>query len=177
MEIQEPTLITRPGVMVGLNSLLEQGGTITLPTGQVIQRHPDAVVVITTNVSYEGCRNLNQSMVDRMNLVVEIPMPTPEVMIERVMSITGETDEYKISQMVDVVTKLAIHCRENHITDGCVGMRSLIDWVMSTEVTGDPYESALSTIISKATTDEMEQRDLIESVLEQTYMPKESMTV
>ena len=177
VEIQEPTLITRPGVMVGLNSLLEQGGTITLPTGQVIQRHPDAVVVITTNVSYEGCRNLNQSMVDRMNLVVDIPTPTPEVMIERVMSITGETDEYKISQMVDVVTKLAIHCRENHITDGCVGMRSLIDWVLSTEVTGDPYESALSTIISKATTDEMEQRDLIESVLEQTYMPKEAMAV
>lgn len=177
VEIQEPTLITRPGVMVGLNSLLEQGGTITLPTGEMIERHPDAVVVITTNVSYEGCRNLNQSMVDRMNLVVDIETPTPEVMIERVMNITGATDEYQISQMVDVVTKLAIHCRENHITDGCVGMRSLIDWVMSTEITGDPYESALSTIISKATTDELEQRDLIESVLEQTYMPKEAIAV
>ena len=30
------------------------GGSITLPTGEVIHRHPNAVVVVTTNVSYEG---------------------------------------------------------------------------------------------------------------------------
>lgn len=56
IEIQEPTTIMQPGVMVGLNSLLEQEGSITLPTGEIINRHPDAVVVVTTNVSYEGCR-------------------------------------------------------------------------------------------------------------------------
>ena len=42
-EIQEPTTIMQPGVLVGLNSLLEQNGTITLPTGEIIRRHPDAV--------------------------------------------------------------------------------------------------------------------------------------
>ena len=60
VEIQEPTTIVQPGVLVGLNSLLEQGGSITLPTGEIIRRHPDAVVVVTTNVSYEGCRGMNQ---------------------------------------------------------------------------------------------------------------------
>ena len=45
-EIQEPSTILQPGVLVGLNSLLEQEGTITLPTGEVIRRHPDAVVVM-----------------------------------------------------------------------------------------------------------------------------------
>ena len=50
--IQEPSTILQPGVLVGLNSLLEQEGTITLPTGEVIRRHPDAVVVVTTNVGY-----------------------------------------------------------------------------------------------------------------------------
>src|SRR5699024_2703139 len=48
-EIQEPSTILQPGVLVGLNSLLEQEGTITLPTGEVIRRHPDAFVVVTTN--------------------------------------------------------------------------------------------------------------------------------
>ena len=71
VEIQEPSTILQPGVLVGLNSLLEQSGTITLPTGEVIRRHPDAVVVVTTNVSYEGCRTLNQSVVDRMS----VPFP------------------------------------------------------------------------------------------------------
>ena len=32
---------------------MEQSGSITLPTGEIIQRHPDAVVVVTTNTSYE----------------------------------------------------------------------------------------------------------------------------
>lgn len=80
VEIQEPTVITQPGVLVGLNSLLEQTGSITLPTGEVIQRHPDTVVVVTTNITYEGCRGLNQSVVDRMSLVEDIELPDPDVM-------------------------------------------------------------------------------------------------
>ncbi len=169
VEVQEPTLITRPGVLVGLNSLLEQGGTITLPTGEVIQRHPDAVVIITTNVSYEGCRALNQSLVDRMSLVVDVSLPMFDVMLERVMRVTGATNEYEVTKMVSVANKLATYCKENHITDGCVGMRSLIDWVMSAEITGDPHESALTTIISKATVDEDERRHLVETILEEVY--------
>lgn len=61
VELQEPTTIMQPGVLVGLNSLLEQEGSITLPTGEIIERHPDAVVVVTTNVDYEGCRGLNRA--------------------------------------------------------------------------------------------------------------------
>lgn len=61
IELQEPTTIMQPGVLVGLNSLLEQTGSITLPTGEIIKRHPDAVVVVTTNISYEGCRGMNRA--------------------------------------------------------------------------------------------------------------------
>ena len=43
-------------------------------------------------------------------------------------------------------------------------MRSLIDWVASAEVTGDVYGSALYTIISKATADEMDREALISAV-------------
>lgn len=112
VELQEPSTILQPGVLVGLNSLLEQGGTITLPTGEVIRRHPDAVVVVTTNVSYEGCRAMNQSVVDRMSLVKDIELPSPEVMAQRVMAVTGATDEYQVCQMVEVVNALATYCRK-----------------------------------------------------------------
>ena len=80
VEVQEPSTIIQPGVLVGLNSLLEQEGSITLPTGEIIRRHPDTVVIVTTNVSYEGCRQMNQSVVDRMSLVKDINLPEPEVM-------------------------------------------------------------------------------------------------
>lgn len=172
IEIQEPSTIVQPGVLVGLNSLLEQSGSITLPTGEIIERHPDAVVVVTTNISYEGCRNINQSVLDRMSLVRDVDLPTPEVMVQRAMSVTGETDEYQVSQMVQVVNDMAEYCRKNSITDGSYGMRSLIDWIISTQITGDPYQSALYTIISKATADEVDRESLISTVLEPIFAPK-----
>lgn len=172
VEIQEPTVITQPGVLVGLNSLLEQTGSITLPTGEIIQRHPDTVVVVTTNISYEGCRGLNQSVVDRMSLVEDIELPAPEVMAQRAMAVTGATDEYLVSQMVQVVNDMSEYMRKNGITDGTCGMRSLIDWITSTEITGDPYRSALCTIISKATSDEEDRETLKTAILEPIFAPK-----
>ena len=104
-EVQEPTVIMQPGVLVGLNSLLEQTGSITLPTGEVIRRHPDAVVIVTTNIAYEGCRGLNQSVTDRMSLAQDIELPSPEVMAQRAMHVTGCDDEILVSRL---------HAEERH---------------------------------------------------------------
>ena len=174
VEVQEPSTIIQPGVLVGLNSLLEQEGSITLPTGEIIRRHPDTVVIVTTNVSYEGCRSMNQSVVDRMSLVKDIELPEPEVMVQR--AVTGCADEYLVSQMVQVVNDMADYCRKNSITDGACGMRSLIDWVISAEISGDPYLSAKYTVISKATADEEDREALITTILDPMFAPKRKRT-
>lgn len=171
-EIQEPSTIMQPGVLVGLNSLLEQSGSVTLPTGEIIRRHPDTVIVVTTNIDYEGCRGMNQSVLDRMNMVLDIELPAPEIMAQRAMSVTGCEDDYMVSQMVQVVNDMADFCRKNGVTDGSCGMRGLIDWIISTEITGNPYESALHTVISKATANEEDRHALITSVLEPLFAPK-----
>lgn len=176
VEVQEPSTIIQPGVLVGLNSLLEQEGSITLPTGEIIRRHPDTVVIVTTNVSYEGCRSMNQSVVDRMSLVKDIELPEPEVMVQRAMAVTGCADEYLVSQMVQVVNDMADYCRKNSITDGACGMRSLIDWVISAEISGDPYLSAKYTVIGKATADEEDREALITTILDPMFAPKRKRT-
>lgn len=176
VEVQEPSTIIQPGVLVGLNSLLEQEGSITLPTGEIIRRHPDTVVIVTTNVSYEGCRSMNQSVVDRMSLVKDIELPEPEVMVQRAMAVTGCADEYLVSQMVQAVNDMADYCRKNSITDGACGMRSLIDWVISAEISGDPYLSAKYTVISKATADEEDREALITTILDPMFAPKRKRT-
>lgn len=176
VEVQEPSTIIQPGVLVGLNSLLEQEGSITLPTGEIIRRHPDTVVIVTTNVSCEGCRQMNQSVVDRMSLVKDIELPEPEVMVQRAMAVTGCADEYLVSQMVQVVNDMADYCRKNSITDGACGMRSLIDWVISAEISGDPYLSAKYTVISKATADEEDREALITTILDPMFAPKRKRT-
>ncbi|HBU11355.1 MAG TPA: ATP-binding protein [Clostridiales bacterium] len=177
VEIQEPATIMQPGVLVGLNSLLEQGGSITLPTGEVIRRHPDAVVIVTTNISYEGCRGINQSVLDRMNLIQDIELPTAEVMAQRAMSVTGCDDEYMVSKMVQVVCDMSDYCRKNGIQDGSTGMRGLIDWIISAEITGDPYTSALYTLISKASSDEDDRQALITNILEPHFPPRRKRAV
>lgn len=176
VEVQEPSTIIQPGVLVGLNSLLEQEGSITLPTGEIIRRHPDTVVIVTTNVSYEGCRPMNQSVVDRMSLVKDIELPEPEVMVQRAMAVTGCANEYLVSQMVQVVNDMADYCRKNSITDGACGMRSLIDWVISADISGDPYLSAKYTVISKATADEEDREALITTILDPMFAPKRKRT-
>ena len=176
-EIQEPSTIMQPGVLVGLNSLLEQSGSITLPTGEIILRHPDTVIVVTTNNDYEGCRGINQSVLDRMNLVLDIELPPPEIMAQRAISVTSCEDDYMVSQMVQVVNDMADFCRKNGVSDGSCGMRGLIDWIISTEITGDAYESALHTIVSKATANEEDRAALIISVLEPLFAPKRRKAV
>ena len=175
--LSQSNCIIQPGVLVGLNSLLEQNGSITLPTGEVIRRHPDAVVVVTTNISYEGCRGVNQSVLDRMNLTQDIELPPPEIMAQRAMSITGCEDDVLVGRMVQVVNDMDDYCRKNGISDGNCGMRSLIDWIMSTEITGDPYASALYTIVSKATADEEDRNALLATVLEPIFAPKRKKAV
>ena len=129
-------------------------------------------MIVTTNISYEGCRGLNQSVVDRMSLVEDIELPSPEVMTQRAMAVTGAADEYQVSQMVQVVNDMSDYMRKNGITDGTCGMRSLIDWIISSEITGDVHKSALSTIISKATSDEEDREALRTAILEPIFAPK-----
>ena len=171
-EVQEPSCIANPGVLVGLNSLLDSCQAITLPTGERIRRHPDCIIVVTTNSDYAGCRDLNQSVISRMDLVYDISSPDLSTTVKRVMNVTGCTDEAETTRMACVVRDIAERCRQTMITDGSCGMRELNAWVLSTMITKDPYESALSTVISSASADPENREDLISTCLEKQYLPK-----
>ena len=168
-ELQEPSCIANPGVLVGLNSLLDNCQVITLPTGERVNRHPDTVIVVTTNSDYSGCRDMNQSVISRMDLIYDMEAPDLNTMVKRVMNVTGFTDEQEATKMAIVVRDVAERCRQTMITDGSCGMREFKSWVLSTMVTHDPYESALSTIISSASADPDNRAELISACLEPQY--------
>lgn len=168
-ELQEPSCIANPGVLVGLNSLLDNCQVITLSTGERVKRHPDTVIVVTTNSDYSGCRDMNQSVISRMDLIYDMEAPDLNTMVKRVMNVTGFTDEQEATKMAIVVRDVAERCRQTMITDGSCGMREFKSWVLSTMVTHDPYESALSTIISSASADPDNRAELISACLEPQY--------
>lgn len=165
-EIQEPTVIVNPATLVALNSMMELDGKITLITGETITRHKDCVIILTTNIEYEGCRNVNQSIMSRMNLVVDVKLPDEAVLVERAMKKTGCTDKDLVTEMVSLLLSLDEACKEKQITDGSCGPRELKNWIVSTMISDDPYNSAITTLFSKVTNNLDDMEFLITTVLD-----------
>ncbi len=154
------SVIANPAVLVGLNGLLDQCKSITLPTGETVKRHPDTVIVVTTNVDYAGCRGMNQSIISRMNLVVDLDEPDEATLIKRVAGITGCKDASAIKTMARIVKDINEYCQEASIRDGCCGVRELISWVQSYMICGDIQEAAKFTILSSASSDSQNRAEI-----------------
>ena len=159
-EIQEPAIIERPGVLTGLNSLLDTCQQVTLPTGEVIKRHPDCVIVVTTNTGYQGCREINNSVISRMQYKKDTELPTDADLKERITGITGFDDDEKLTEMIKVIREIHTFCQERMITDGSCGVRELIDWTQSYMVLGSVVEAAECTIIPSASADVDNQQQI-----------------
>lgn len=166
IEIQEPTVIANPGVLVGLNGLLDRCASVVLPTGETIKRHPDTVVIVSTNTNYAGCRDLNQSIISRMNLVIDMEEPDTDTLVNRVVNITGCTDTGTVVEMAKTMLEINEHCRETMITDGSCGVRELISWVQSYMVSGSILESANYTVLSSASSDPENRAEIFSTCLE-----------
>lgn len=153
-EIQEPTVIAKPGVLVGLNGLLDSTSAVNLPTGETIRRHPDAVIIATTNISYEGCRDMNQSVLSRFQIKMDIHTPEDTILAERLRSMTGCPKSVKVPQILKAYHAVLNTLKTLYLTDGSVDLRTLADWISSYMITGSYMESAEMTIIPSATADE-----------------------
>lgn len=167
-EIQEPTSILQQGVLIGLNSLLEPNGIITLPTGERIKRHPDTVIIFTTNPSsYKGCDTINQSVLSRVDLKISVEANDKDLMAKKAMAVTGFQNYAMAQEMVDIVDRISRYLVENEIDDGVCGQRELKGWMQAVMVEGEEnvYEMALDTIISKATEDENEKEAIVNGFL------------
>lgn len=157
LELQEPGVISNPGVLVGLNSMLDRCKAVVLANGEVIHRHPDSIVVFTTNIGYEGCQQFNQSLISRMDGIVDFEALTQDVLLKRVQGITGFSDIDCLQQMIRVMGDIQEHLRKNMITEGSCGMRELIAWVSATMVLKSAYQAAKYTILPSISSDPDDQ--------------------
>ena len=168
-ELQEPSIIANPGVLVGLNSLLDNCSTVTLPTGETIKRHPDTVILVTTNNDYQGCKKLNQSVISRMDLVFDVDEPDIETLAGRVMKITKCVDGTMVRRMAETVKEISKHCRQEMITDGCCGVRELIAWVQSYMISNNALESSRYTVLSAVSSDPENRDEIYKTCLQTQY--------
>ena len=131
LEIQEPTIIKRNSVLAGLNQALDndpKAASITLPTGEVIRRHPDFCVIMTTNQDYDGCNNIQQSVLSRMQNKRHIANPTQDELVSRTISETKFPDKSVLKTMAAIIQEMNEFCNKADVTDGVCGPRELSNW-------------------------------------------------
>lgn len=165
LEIQEPTVIRDASVLVALNSALEANGMLNLPIG-IVQRHPDCVVVITTNRNYQGNRPLNESLRDRMQHAEKMDLPEIAVMVKRGKAKTGFENEEIAGKMAEIIRLLDNTAKANAIK-GVAGMRSYFYWLNSVKQGQNPLDAIFVKVLYKLTTDE-DELAILEAALEQS---------
>lgn len=151
LEIQEPTVIRDASVLVALNSALEPNGMLNLPTG-IIRRHPDCIIVITTNRNYQGNRPLNESLRDRMQHAEKMDLPALEVMAERAMAKTMIQNQELLMKMAEIIRLLDETAKANAIK-GVAGMRSYFYWANTYKQGQDLLQSIYPKVLYKLSTD------------------------
>ena len=166
LEIQEPSMIEKPGTLTRLNSLFDDGAVTDLINGEKIKRNKDTIVIMTTNLDYVGCGNFNQSVLSRMSMIQPKQNLTEEEMKRRVIARTGYADEKGLNFMVSAVQKIHAYLKEEDLQDGVCGYRELENWVRTFQAIKDVRRAAQVAVISKATMDPEEQEHLMKTYVE-----------
>lgn len=185
VELQEPNVIKKKSVLVGLNGIMENNAntaSITLPTGETVKRHRDAVIVITTNGDYDGCTTLQQSVLSRVQSVYQIEAPEESVLAERTMKTTGFKGKPMLTRMAKFILECSEYCKDHDITDGVCGPRELQNWakkaiLLQRELDGSEEISesaviyaAFPTVIAKASQNTEEQEEVLTAVFSKAFV-------
>ena len=142
VEVQEPSTMQKQGALTVLNSLMDDCRQITLPSGETIYRDPNSVIIMTTNMGYEGTRDLNQSVLSRCRkLFIQYPKKETDI-VNFLLKATDLKDKSVLKTMAKVFLKVRDICEDNGINQGSYGYRELIDWCDEAEMTkmGDSYD-------------------------------------
>lgn len=170
LEIQEPTVIRDASVLVALNSALEPNGLLNLPT-DVVVRHPDCVIIITTNRNYQGNRPLNESLRDRMQHAEKMDLPSLEVMAERALGKTKIQQPELLLKLAEIIRLLDDTAKANAIK-GVAGMRSYFYWANTWKQGQDLFQSIYPKVLYKLTT-VPEELEILTQALEQSGLLEE----
>lgn len=162
VEIQEPTVIERPAALVKLNSLLDDTAAITLLNGEVIYRHPETIIILTTNLNYAGCRNFNESVLSRVQFVQHRKDMTVEQMVQRASRRTGFTDMELLREMAEISLEIRRHIHEEEIQGGLCDYREYEGWIWSFVAKGNILDAAQDTIVGKASMDSEDREEIME---------------
>lgn len=167
-ELQEVNTCTKPGVLSGINSAMDGLGMIQLPTGEIVKRHKDAVIIMTMNEGYEGTRKLNQAVKSRMMYYDNFQLPNDDVLVKQIMQSSGYNDSKTVRTMVNMMHEINSILLDNGETDGICTRRQIMSWAAMTKAIGNPYRAFKKTVLRFASC-EPEILDSIDAVARHNF--------
>lgn len=165
VEVQEASRIRSSGTLVGLNETARVGGKIQMDDGNILTRHPDALVIYTDNEGYESVRSLDPSVTRRFDKVIRTKSLNKKDALVRIKKNTGFTNEDLLNRMYDTWAALKSFCTKNDITRGSITINELENWVYTTILDGEDNvallrENFIDCVVNKAS-DDPEELDAI----------------
>jgi len=162
----------KAAILKSLNEALDDLNIIHLPTGEVVHRNPNCVVVVTANVGqgYEGINNFSNDFIARFHQADVFELPDDKTLINRVKERSGFTDEAVISKMIKVMYAIQRELLETKGDYGSCSPRGLIAWARKTKNCGDAYKAGCKTIVGLSTQDPEIRIELLHA-LETEFAP------
>lgn len=163
------------GVVMKLNSILDNSRCILLDSGELVNVHPNFRYAAAMNIGsgYEGTGKSNLSHFDRMNRIIKIKTKTEEEMTDIVEKRTGYHNREHLVKMSRICKSISEHIKngDGDASEMITSIRRIIDWVYEAEQTGEFLTSALDTIISYICIYD----DTIEEVVEEDVLSSDGL--
>jgi len=116
----------KPQYLAFLNSLLDDNGFVRLDNGEVVRRHPNFRFFATMNLGYFGTKELNQSLYNRFNVIVEIAALSDEAIVKMLVARIPECKD-KTDKILGVYHKLKKKIESEEL-DVVISPRNLENW-------------------------------------------------
>lgn len=117
----------KPQYLAFLNSLLDDNGFVRLDNGEVIKRHKNFRFFATMNIGYFGTKELNQSLYNRFNAIVEIAGLSKEA-ICRMLVLRVPECEKVLDKILGFYSKIKNKIEVEEL-DVVISPRNLENWV------------------------------------------------
>lgn len=147
----------RPGVLMMLNSLLDESRQLRLNNHEILYAHKNFRLIATCNIAHEGTNRMNKAFVDRFDICKKFVLPSREEIINIVTKRTGYTDTIKINKVLDVFYAIKKYSDEQHL-DLVVSIRQLLFIFKQGKYFKNASEAVENVILNKTFVEEPEHK-------------------
>lgn len=167
IEIMEPNAAP-PNVLIHLNSAMDETRCVIVRKSEVVKRHPNCIIVVTSNVGYSGTRDMNEAWKDRFQRSCEFERMDEADMVDIIMRGSGNNNSALISKMIHAANMINLKMEEEYLTGGVCGMRQLINWAREAKYSS-PLEAARVTILPGISQEKDVAEDYYDKILKNMF--------